>query len=544
MSNISGYTGICAPVDIMFTPEGDRVYVCSAMLDKQIAQFAYNPQNGSLILEDSYFFNATSITFNHIYCSKSGKYFYIYDYLENIIGVLERDISSGKLTYLSKWSWASITGINCRGLSSLASSPDGKHLYAAFEDSHVLICFAIDSLKNQLEAIQVFDFESSGIAGLKGIKDIKVRNDGTFVYTSSYDNNSLGLFYRDQETGMLTFLKDYTEPENDFDGLDKIVGMCIPFDDRNLYMISNSEEAVSSYSIDLYLGPDRAFCKNDSALLDAGKGFVSYLWSTNETTQQIYAKEEGYYSVKTTDEFGFVDYDTVYIEAYQFPQLDLGPDVFACEGEPIVLQSGFSGNNIWSTGDTTEAISVINAGTYAVKITDGHLCKNSDSINVVIYPMPEVNLGADTSFSSDQSLTLELEQLPDYSYLWFNGSTSSNVTLTAESFSTNTIVAWAEVVSNYGCKSRDSITIKLDIAEITTPEIKVGPIPTHEFITIESNLAITTIECFDISGKHLFNLAPNSKISIFSIKKLQRGAYFLRTRLINGFVKTRGIFRM
>jgi hypothetical protein len=43
------------------------------------------------------------------------------------------------------------------------------------------------------------------------------------------------------------------------------------------------------------LGPDTVVANNDSLLLDAGAGYTSYLWSTGETTQTIYAMQGSYW---------------------------------------------------------------------------------------------------------------------------------------------------------------------------------------------------------------------------------------------------------
>ena len=45
------------------------------------------------------------------------------------------------------------------------------------------------------------------------------------------------------------------------------------------------------------------FCAGDSALIDAGQGFSSYLWSNGDTTQQLVIKNGGNYSVTVSDSF-------------------------------------------------------------------------------------------------------------------------------------------------------------------------------------------------------------------------------------------------
>ncbi|NOU48202.1 MAG: beta-propeller fold lactonase family protein [Bacteroidales bacterium] len=614
MSDTYGSTGFDEPVDLAFSPEGEHLYVVSSFNQSGIAQYSYNPQNGSLELENFYEIENIGDPFDNITISNNGFYVFIWNTNSGDITMLGRDEISGALTYLSTSSLNSIGEIYLYGLTDIALSMDQKNLYATYEDNGVLVNYSIDSINHKLDVIQVFDYETLAIAGLQRIQKIGVRNDGTFVYTSSYDNNSVGLFYRDQSNGILTFLKDYTEPENDFNGLDKINGICIPDNDRNLYLISSVEEAVASYSIDLYLGPDRGICENDSALLDAGKGYSTYLWSTNETTQRIYAKEEGYYHVKTIDEFGFVDYDTVYVTVYRpevdlgpdiagcfgntviinsgfngenlwntgatsqsitvgnsgtysvvitdihlcqnrdsvnvifhpLPELNLGSDVSACFGDSVILNSGFNGENLWNTGSASQSITVDNPGTYSVAITDNHHCENRDSVNVIFHPLPEVNLGADTTIQITQTLVISVDSIPDYDYLWHNGSTNSYITINNDSLTNNSLEAWVEVTTNFGCKNSDTLLITLDTNNvyIEPVEIRIGPIPTTEFVNIKSNYIITNINCYDIYGKYLFSKQPNSKTNIIDANDLSSGIYVLKITLINGQTKTIRILKL
>ena len=503
MSDLNGSTGINDPIDLAFSPEGDHLYVISSYNHRGIVQYAYNPQDGSLELGNIYEIAMSSGSFDKISMGNNGKYVFMWNTNYNDITLLGRNTTTGELTWLSKNSIYPIDGVSNYGTSCIALSQDNKNLYATYDQYNKLVNCSIDSINHKLDVIQVLDYNTSAIDGLKRIQQIGVRNDGTFVYTSSYDNNSLGLFYRDQSDGMLTFLKDYTEPENDFNGLDRINGICIPKDDRNLYLISDVEEAVASYSIDLYLGPDRAICEGDSALLDAGKGYSTYLWSTKETTQRIYAKEEGNYHVKTTDEFGFMDQDTVYLKVYHKPELNLGPDITGCYGIPLVLNSGFEGENLWNTGSASPSITVENTGTYSVVITDNHNCKNNDSVNVIFDNLPEVNLGADKTIGINQTLVIFVDSIPGLNYLWYNGATNASIVINSNSITNNPLEAWVEVTSQFGCKNSDTIKITLDTSYTyyEPAEIKVGPVPTTRNVNIESNYAIKEIDGFSKTFK-------------------------------------------
>ncbi|GEM_PF-5457039 len=529
---------IQTPVDLAFSPSGEHLYVVSTLNQSGIVQFGYNPVNGSLQFLNNFKFENTGQYFDNITVSKNGNYVFLWNTNDGTIRMLGREKTTGGLTLLSTFDSHSIPDLWLYELTDIALSNDLKNLYASYDYSNTLVTFSIDTVNHNLNVLQMLDYETTGINGLKRIQQIAVRNDGTFVYTSSESNNSLGLYFRDQRDGRLTFLKDYTEPENDFNGLDRINGISIPFNDRNLYLISSVEEAVASYSIDLYLGPDRVICRNDSALLDAGKGYVSYLWSTNETTQRIYVKEEGYYHVKTTDEFGFVDYDTVYIKL-STPVVYLGPDIEACVGEPVTLNSPFT-ENIWSTGQTSPSISVNHTGTYSVIITDPYQCRATDSVKVLFHPLPIVDLGNDVTIMLNQSMTFSAKGGADYGYKWYDGSTGPSVTIQEDSFTDNPLKIWVEVTTGFGCSNSDFVWVSLDTLNYYDgpADIKVWPVPTAKELTVESSLLISRIDCYMVSGKHLFTLLPASRFITFTVEHLSRGPYYLRIILTNGEKRT------
>lgn len=70
------------------------------------------------------------------------------------------------------------------------------------------------------------------------------------------------------------------------------------------------------------LGPNQTICPGQTALLDAGGGFNSYLWNTGATTQSISVTTSGNYFVTVTDLAGCEGLDLVYVMAQSFPVAD------------------------------------------------------------------------------------------------------------------------------------------------------------------------------------------------------------------------------
>ncbi|MBL6446564.1 PKD domain-containing protein [Fulvivirga sp. 29W222] len=94
------------------------------------------------------------------------------------------------------------------------------------------------------------------------------------------------------------------------------------------------------------------------------------------------------------------------------PTVDLGePVVNFCAGDNIVLDAGNPGNTyLWSTGETTQIISVSSSGTYSVVVSNQSGCENSDTIQLIERQIPSssftsaiVCIGETTSFTNTSS---------------------------------------------------------------------------------------------------------------------------------------------
>ncbi len=99
------------------------------------------------------------------------------------------------------------------------------------------------------------------------------------------------------------------------------------------YCLGNQVPAVN-------LGPDQALCISNAVTLDAGSGFVSYLWSSADTTQTIAASTPGNnaYSVTVCNINGCYSSDTVNVNLVALPNAPvLSRDTLICHGNSVTL---------------------------------------------------------------------------------------------------------------------------------------------------------------------------------------------------------------
>src|SRR5207247_64985 len=101
-----------------------------------------------------------------------------------------------------------------------------------------------------------------------------------------------------------------------------------------------------------------------------------------------------------------------------------GPTTF-CAGGSVTLTASSGASYLWSTGATTQSITVVSSGSYSVTVTDANGCSaTSDGITVSVDPLPTPSIAASgpTAFCSGGSVTLTASS--GASYLWSTGATT------------------------------------------------------------------------------------------------------------------------
>ncbi len=132
-----------------------------------------------------------------------------------------------------------------------------------------------------------------------------------------------------------------------------------------------------------------SFCAGGSVMLDAGSGFATYLWSNGATTQNITVAVSENDSVTVTDFSGCSATSVATaVTVYALPSTPIitpsGPTTF-CLGDSVILSSSIATSYLWSTGATTQNITVLSSQIDSVLITDINGCSSvSSSVNVIV----------------------------------------------------------------------------------------------------------------------------------------------------------------
>ncbi|MBP6681492.1 MAG: gliding motility-associated C-terminal domain-containing protein, partial [Saprospiraceae bacterium] len=173
----------------------------------------------------------------------------------------------------------------------------------------------------------------------------------------------------------------------------------------------------------LDLGPDQSLCPGELITLNPGVMGVTYLWQDGSNGSTMNVMQAETITLVITNDCGTAS-DTIEIyESTQGPQVDLGPDVVACAGETVVIETNISGVNYeWQDGSVEESFTATASGTYYVQVSN--LCgSDSDTIEVEISgAAPIVDLGADTILCEGTTLLLTYPADAITSVMWQDGS--------------------------------------------------------------------------------------------------------------------------
>ncbi len=178
------------------------------------------------------------------------------------------------------------------------------------------------------------------------------------------------------------------------------------------------------------------FCEGDSVTLNVSAGF-DYLWSDGSTSQSITVFESGNYTCTITNAFGCSSFSDVFSTTMNplpvQPTLTLSGNTEFCQGDSIQITAPAGFNYLWSTGASTQSITIYNTTSNIncqLEDINGCISPLSDMVDVLVNPLPPVpvidTIGNTTLCAGEM---LELQAPAGYDYLWSTGETTSSISI-------------------------------------------------------------------------------------------------------------------
>ncbi|MBP92613.1 MAG: hypothetical protein CMC55_00675 [Flavobacteriaceae bacterium] len=212
-------------------------------------------------------------------------------------------------------------------------------------------------------------------------------------------------------------------------------------------------------------GNDISISEGNSTTLIASGG-STYLWNTGETTSSITVSpsQTTTYTVQVTDNncSSEASVTVTVIPVQPNVEANAGSDVTICENASTTLTATGGSIYEWSTGETTQSITVSPSSTttYTVNVTEGTVT-DSDDVTVTVSPLPIIITSDDPTIENGQSTILSASGGTDY--LWSTGETTQSISVNPTYTSIYTVT-----VTNNGCSvARD---VQVNVVEVVNAD--------------------------------------------------------------------------
>ena len=202
------------------------------------------------------------------------------------------------------------------------------------------------------------------------------------------------------------------------------------------------------------LGNDTTLCHDSPIVYNITQPNLTYSWQDGSTSGIYTVNSPGTYAVTATDTVGCTDSDAVTVS--HFPTISLGADrLFKCDSSFVTVIPNFTsaGSLLWQNGTTTPAFIATQPQTVAVRYIDLNGCISADTMQIVPPPTPPLELGNDTTLCENAIYNISIFNGVGRSYLWQDGSTNDNFTVT------ETGTYYTEITDTNGCTNSDTIYI-------------------------------------------------------------------------------------
>ncbi|MCB0535254.1 MAG: DUF3494 domain-containing protein, partial [Saprospiraceae bacterium] len=215
----------------------------------------------------------------------------------------------------------------------------------------------------------------------------------------------------------------------------------------------NSQPMASILSVN---GPTE-FCEGGSVMISGNCGGM---WNTGETTPTLTVTTSGDYYVTNSNDCGNAVSIHVIITVSPAPVCAIAGASTICAGQStqLCVPPG-AASYLWSTGATTNCITVSTAATYAVTVTGANGCSSICSQAVSLSPAPVCAIAGASTICAGQSTQLCV-LAGAASYLWSTGATTNCITVsTAATYAVT-------VIGANGCSSICSQAVSLSPAPV------------------------------------------------------------------------------
>lgn len=192
------------------------------------------------------------------------------------------------------------------------------------------------------------------------------------------------------------------------------------------------------------------------------------------------------YVLRVKDDNGCYNWDTSVVHFSPLPPVDAGIDERVCKNTFVTFDAGNDSmtlSYLWSTGDTTRAISVVDSNAYVIRVTDSMGCINRDTVNLFVN-VAKPELGNNRNICENDTVTLVASNSDTYTWYSLSGFTTNPLPpslgtgqtyFTTITQSVGFVVKGVQTYQGVTCEGFDTVRITMN----PLPEIFLSPQGPH-----------------------------------------------------------------
>jgi len=266
---------------------------------------------------------------------------------------------------------------------------------------------------------------------------------------------------------------------------------------------------------------------------------ASYTWNTSDTTAAIKVSlSGGYYLALTTPDGCMLMTDTINITVNPNPNptVTVIGSLDLCPGDSVEFSANQGLTYYWTTGDSTQAITVAQTGNFVVDVTNGFGCTKASTVqSVVLHPFPQTSviLGDTSGIVPLQQYTYVVTQTLGNTYNWtaINGAVVSGqgTNIASVIWSQDTVGSLQVVESNGYCTDTSSLSIRTNIGlnEYGLRNVELFPNPTQGNVFISADEPLGEIKVYAATGALVASKYTAETSVHFDFSTLSAGVYWI-----------------
>jgi len=249
---------------------------------------------------------------------------------------------------------------------------------------------------------------------------------------------------------------------------------------------------------------------------------LSFAWNTGDSTQTITGLSAGDYNYTVTDSIGCTVTGVVILGTVRTIPLEINRTDVSCVGlsdGAITINEGLDNSDLtfsWNTGDSTQTISNISAGSYTISVADTLGCSATSIINITATNSLSISLSqtnASCTGVMDGTVTIdEGSDLTGFTINWNTGADSQ----TLSNVGIGTYIAM--VTDTLGCMAIDTIEVAADSS------LQIG-LTGNNIDCVDESTGRITASAIDLGSSDGLSFAWNTGDTTATIRNLAAGSY-------------------